>query len=74
MRHRIADRAAQDGVASLERLEDGSQGHRSLEGEEHLALDFGERAQMGGENNADHGRVWTSTDNTAGRSRTIGAQ
>ena len=29
---------------------------------------------MRGENDPDHGSVWTSTDSTAGRSRTIGVQ
>ena len=39
-----------------------------------LAVDARQRAQMGGQHDADHGSVWTSTDSTAGRSRTIGAQ
>src|SRR6266705_2115586 len=39
----------------------------------HLALDAGQRPQVGREHHADHGSVWTSTDRTAGRSRTIGA-
>ena len=30
--------------------------------------------EMRGKFDADHGRVWTSTDITGGRSRTIGAQ
>ena len=30
--------------------------------------------KMGRQNHADHDSVWTSTETTAGRSRTIGAQ
>ena len=40
----------------------------------HLAVHLRERAQMGGQHDPDHGSVWTSTDSTAGRSLTIGAQ
>ena len=39
-----------------------------------IAVHLRERAQMGRQHNPDHGRVWTSTDSTAGRSLTIGAQ
>ena len=39
-----------------------------------LAADVRQRPQMGREHDADHGSVWTSTDSTAGRSRTMGAQ
>ena len=40
----------------------------------HLAVDAGQRSQMVGKHDADHGSVCTSTDTTAGRSRTIGVQ
>src|SRR5208282_1393343 len=42
--------------------------------ERHVTLNVRQRAQVGGEDDEDHGSVCTSTDNTAGRSRTMGAQ
>ena len=39
-----------------------------------LTIDARQRPQMYRELEPDHGNVWTSTDSTAGRSRTIGAQ
>ena len=60
-------------MAGLERLEDGPSRHRGGEIELHLALKSGEGAERGGQLDPDHERVWTSTDSTAGRSRTIGA-
>ena len=46
----------------------------ALDLELHLAVDVRQRAQMRREHDSDHGSVWTSTDRTAGRSRTMGAQ
>ena len=40
----------------------------------HLALNVSEGSQMEGQHDADHGSVWTSTETTGGRSRTMGAQ
>ena len=42
--------------------------------EVHLAVNPGQRAQVSGKDDPDHERVWTSTESTAGKSRTIGAQ
>ena len=42
--------------------------------ERHLAADARQCPQMEREHDADHGSVWTSTDRTAGRSRTMADQ
>jgi hypothetical protein len=39
-----------------------------------LAADAGQRPKVCWQDNSDHDRVWTSTERTAGRSRTIAAQ
>ena len=70
----VADGAAQRRVAGLEGVEHGALRNRTLDRELHLTLDPGQGLQVRGEHDADHGSVWTSTDSTAGRSRTMGAQ
>jgi hypothetical protein len=70
----VADRPAQHRIGRLERIEHRAQGDRPFHGYLHLAVDARERPQMGGEDDPDHGSVWASTDTTAGRSRTMGAQ
>src|SRR5580704_9157854 len=70
----VADGPTQHGIAGLKRVE-----HRPLRDgtgdvEFHVAADVGQRSQMRWEYDADHVSVCTSTDNTAGRSLTIGAQ
>ena len=70
----VADRAAQHRVARLQRVQHRSLGDRPVDLEFHLAVDVRERPQVCGEHHPDHDSVWTSTDSTAGRSRTIGAQ
>ena len=70
----IADGPAQHWIARLERIEDRALGHVSLDLELHLAVYAREFPQMCREHDSDHGSVWTSTESTAGRSRTIGVQ
>jgi hypothetical protein len=70
----VTDRPPQHRVARLERVEDRALGDPPLDLELDLALDAGERPQVRGQHHPDHGRVWTSTDTTDGRSRTMGAQ
>src|ERR1039457_4442834 len=65
---------AQHRIAGFERVEDGALGGRAFDREFYLAVDARERPQMRGKRDPDHGSVWTSTDSTAGRSRTIGTQ
>ena len=40
----------------------------------HLAFDARQLPEIRREHNSDHRSVWTSTDSTGGRSRTMGAQ
>src|SRR5438046_3812806 len=72
----VADRAAQHGIARLERIQYRGARDRPPPGdvERHLAFDLRQRAQVRRQHHADHASVWTSTDSTAGRSRTMGAQ
>ena len=74
LRDLVADRPAQPRIAGLERVEDRALRDRPLDVERHLVVDVRECPEMGWEDDADHGSVWTSTDTTAGRSRTMGAQ
>src|SRR6266576_6252017 len=74
-RDMVADRPAQHRIARLERVE-----HRcacewmAADIERDLAADLRQRLQVRRQHDADHGSVCASTDNTAGRSRTMGAQ
>src|SRR5437899_1965604 len=70
----VADRPAEHRIAGLERVEDRALRDLTLDVELHLAVDVCEGPQMGREHDSDHGSVWTSTDTTDGRSRTMGAQ
>ncbi len=55
-------------------VEDRALRNRTLDVERHLAIDARQRPQMMRKHHSDHGSVWTSTERTAGRSRTMGAQ
>src|SRR5260370_41171782 len=70
----ISDRPAKHGVAGFERIKDGLRRCLSLDLERHLAFDLDQIPQMRREDDPDHRRVCTSTESTAGRSRTIGFQ
>src|SRR6266849_2790050 len=74
LRDVVADRPAQHRIGGLERVENRALRDRTPNVEFHLALDARQRPKMRREHDSDHGSVWTSTDSTAGRSRTIGAQ
>src|SRR2546426_5479397 len=74
LREVIADRPAQHRIAGLERVEDRALRGLTLDVERHLAVDVRQRPQMCRKHDSDHGSVWTSTESTAGRSRTMGAQ
>ena len=69
----ISNGATEHGVPGLERVEHGSLRDLTSYIQPDLALNTGEPAQVRGEDDPDHDSVWTSTDSTAGRSRTIGA-
>src|SRR5438067_1731175 len=70
----VADRAAQHGIAGLERVQHRAPRDPARDVELHLALHLRQRPQVRRQYHADHRSVWTSTDSTAGRSRTMGAQ
>src|ERR1035441_2343284 len=74
LRDVIADGPPQHRVAGLEGIQNRTLRGRPLDVELHFARDLGQRAQMRRENDSDHGSVCTSTDSTAGRLRTMGAQ
>jgi hypothetical protein len=46
----------------------------TLDVDVHFSVDVCQRSQMGWKPDLNHGRVWASTDRTAGRSRTMSAQ
>src|ERR1017187_6524876 len=70
----IADGPAQGRVTGLERVEDRALRDLARNVELHFARDARQDAQMRREHDPDHGSVWTSTESTGGRSRTMGAQ
>jgi len=74
LRDVIADGPAQHGIAGLKRVEDRLLRDRALDLNLHFAADVRQCSQVLREYDADHGSVCTSTESTAGRSRTIGAQ
>src|SRR5687767_7738579 len=67
----LADGPGQGRMKRLQGIKHIADGGWSLDGQLHLTFHPRERAQVIGEHDADHGKVWTSTDKTAGRSRTI---
>src|SRR5260370_22193852 len=69
----VANRAAQHWIAGLERVQERTPTDPARDVERHLTVDLRQRPQVRGEHHADHASVWTSTDSTAGRSRTMGA-
>ena len=70
----VADRAPQHGIASLECVQDGALRDRTLNLNAHFHADVRQSPQMRRQYNSNHGSVCTSTESTAGRSRTMGAQ
>ena len=74
MRNVIANRAAQHWITGFELRRARNPVSPGLRFQRHLAADSCQRAKMHRQNHADHGSVWTSTDTTAGRSRTMGFQ
>ncbi len=71
---RVTDGSLQHWIAGLERVYQRALGGQTGDLDLYFQPEVCERAQMRGQHNPDHGKVWTSTDSTAGRSRTTGAQ
>ncbi len=74
LRGLIADSPAQHGIAGLDCVEDRALRDRTLNLKFQLLPDVRQRPKMLRKLDSNHGRVCTSTDSTAGRSRTIGFQ
>src|SRR5439155_9732444 len=75
LRRVVADRPAQHRIAGLECVEDRALCDRTLNLELHLSVEARQHPQVGREHNSYHHRsVWTSTERTDGRSRTMAAQ
>ena len=74
-RNLIANRTAQHGIAGLECVEDGALRDLTLDVDRDFTIgDTRERPQVRGKDDSNHVIVCTSTDTTAGRSRTMGVQ
>jgi len=73
-RNLIANRPAQHRIAGLNRVKHRTKRDWTSDVERQFVADVGQRAKMLREYDPDHGSVCTSTDSTAGKSRTIGAQ
>jgi len=74
LRDLITDRSPQRRVTGFECVQNGTLRNSTFHFELHLAGNACKRPKMGREHDSNHGKVWTSTDTTLGRSRTIGAQ
>jgi hypothetical protein len=70
----VADGAAQHRIGRLERVQDRAHRDLTFNVECHLTGNARQCPQMCGEYDSDHDSVWTSTESTAGRSRTMGSQ
>src|SRR6266542_2082803 len=70
----LANRPMQHRILSLQCIEDRSSCHFAVNLKCHISADACKGPQMCRHYNPNHGNVWTSTESTAGRSRTIGAQ
>ena len=74
LRDVVPNRTSQHRVADLDCIEDCAQRGITLNLERQLAVDARERSEVCRKHYSNHGRVCASTETTAGRSRTIGAQ
>src|SRR6266536_2610609 len=70
----VADRAPQHRIAGLKLVENQPQCRLASNVELHFTADARQPSQVRREHHPDHDSVWTSTDSTAGRARTMGAQ
>src|SRR5215213_997428 len=69
----VANGATQHRVSSLDRIEYRASCHVALNLKLHISTEARERSQVCRQYNQNHVSVWTSTESTGGRSRTIGA-
>src|SRR6202030_3215800 len=74
LRHMLANRPGQHRKARLQRVQHGTQRRCPRHLQLHFAVKRRERPQMCGHHYANHANVCTSTESTAGKSRTMGFQ
>ena len=63
----VADGAAEHGVASLQRVQNGALGDLAVDLDAHLGAGVRQGAQMRRKHNSNHGRVCTSTEKARGK-------
>src|SRR5215212_1618424 len=68
----VANGPTQHWISSLDCIEDRLACHWTVNLELHISTDARKRSQVCRQNNHNHVSVWTSTESTGGRSRTIG--
>lgn len=69
----IANGSEQRRIAGFQRVEYRPLGHFTFKRQHNFVIYLCQRSEMCGKRDANHDSVWTSTESTAGRSRTIGA-
>src|SRR5579859_1796304 len=74
LRDVVTDRSGQHRISRLESVEDRALRRLALHFEFYLPADLGQCSQVGRKRDANHDRVWTSTESTGGRSRAMGCQ
>jgi len=74
LRDMIADGPPQHRVTRLERVEDGTRRNGTLDGNLNFGARLRQPLQVIWKHDTYQGSVWTSTENTAGRSRTMALQ
>lgn len=74
LRRGVSNRPAQRWVVAFQRVEDRPLRDRRGDFQLDHAADSGQRLKIRRQDDVYHASVWTSTESTAGRSRTMGAQ
>src|SRR5829696_4920617 len=69
----VANRPTQHRIPRFQSIKDRASCHFAVNLELNIAHDTRKRSQMCRQNDQNHFSVWTSTESTGGRSRTIGA-
>ena len=70
----VTNRSAEHWITSLQRIENRALRDRRVDRQRDLTVNARKGSQVLREDDANHRSVWTSTDNTLGRSRTMDAQ
>ena len=70
----IPESPVQHRIHGLERVQYRALGCGPFHREPHFAIDTRQRSKLTRQKDSDHGKVWASTESTAGRSRTMAVQ